>query len=283
MRVRLRRVVAIALLVVPAALVPATSPQVTSAGTVEPCADVANHCAKISMTLSGNGQGWYRTDDGFINCVRSGGSTSGSCTHTYDLSGGPIPWGNTYGSETNSCYVNGDTCITGATGIAGFLVEGTVSAGSLTFRLNSPVTVSVKKSGTGGGTVTSTPRGIKCGSDCKSDYPKGETLQLKAAASSGSDFIGWGTTGPCAGQGTTCSFKPGNGPITISAVFDKKSKGTATPAATEAPTEPPPTDGPTAVVPTPPRSIAGTPPPEPTGPLPTGGPAHSCWPSARCS
>jgi len=223
------------------------------------------------MTLSGNGQGYYRTDDGYIDCVRSGGITSGSCSHTYDLSGGPITWGNTWASEPNSCYVNGDTCITGATGVAGFLVEGTVSDGSLTFRLNDPVTITLKKSGTGGGTVTSTPRGIKCGSDCKSAYPKGETISLKAVASSGSNFTGWGTTGPCAGQGTTCSFKPGNGPISISAVFDKKSKEAGTPPP-DAPTDPPPTAGPTAVVPTPPHTIAGTPPPEATGPLPTAGP-----------
>lgn len=227
----------------------------------------------ITVTLSGNGQGYLRTDDGHINCVRSGGSTSGDCKHTYDLSAGPVEFSYTYASEATSCYVSGDTCFTGGTGPAGFLSPGDPDqAIGVTFRLLDPVLITVKKSGSG--TVKSTPRGINCGSDCKSEYAKGSSFTLKATASSGSTFSKW-TGGPCNGKtSTTCTFTVGSGPYTVTAVFAKKAAATATPEVTEAP---PPTEapmvtaGPTPVVPTPFPTTA-TLAPQTAGPAPTSAP-----------
>lgn len=218
----------------------------------------------ISVTLSGNGQGYLRTDDGFINCVRSGGSTSGSCKHTYDLSGGPVEFGYVYSPESTSCVVQGDSCFTGGAGPAGFLNPGDPDqALGVTFRLLDPVLVTVKKSGSG--TVKSTPRGINCGSDCKSDFAKGSSFTLKATASSGSTFSKW-TGGPCNGKtSTTCTFTVGSGPYTVTAVFTKGAGATATPEATEPPPTQAPvtTPGPTPVVPTPFPSIVTAPPSTP--------------------
>jgi uncharacterized repeat protein (TIGR02543 family) len=67
-----------------------------------------------------------------------------------------------------------------------------------TFMLNSyPLTVT--KSGTGSGTVTSNPAGIDCGSDCSENYDHGTTVTLIASASTGSTFTGW--SGGCSGTG----------------------------------------------------------------------------------
>jgi len=56
------------------------------------------------------------------------------------------------------------------------------------------------KSGTGAGTVISSPEGINCGSTCQIAYAGGSSVTLTANPSSGSTFIGW-SGGGCSGQG----------------------------------------------------------------------------------
>lgn len=69
---------------------------------------------------------------------------------------------------------------------------------------NGPPTLSVSFSGTGGGTVTSTPAGINCpAAQCSFTYPSGTAVTLAAAAGTGSGFDGW--SGPCSGTGS-CAF-----------------------------------------------------------------------------
>jgi hypothetical protein len=60
----------------------------------------------------------------------------------------------------------------------------------------------VTKSGSGSGTVTSTPAGIACGSACSASFPAGTGVSLAATAGAGSQFTGWG--GACSGTGA-CS------------------------------------------------------------------------------
>jgi endoglucanase len=62
--------------------------------------------------------------------------------------------------------------------------------------------LTVGKAGTGSGTVTSSPPGISCGSDCGESYASGTAVTLTAAAAAGSTFGGWG--GACSGTGS-CS------------------------------------------------------------------------------
>ena len=75
--------------------------------------------------------------------------------------------------------------------------------------------VSVKKAGTGAGTVVSGPAGINCGSTCVATYPAGTVVTLTAAAASGSTFTGW--SGACAGTGS-CTVT-GNTSVTVGANF----------------------------------------------------------------
>jgi hypothetical protein len=61
-----------------------------------------------------------------------------------------------------------------------------------TFNINS-FTLTVAKSGTGGGVVTAT--GINCGTDCSELYASGTSVTLTAIPAGGSSFAGWSGTG----------------------------------------------------------------------------------------
>ena len=63
-------------------------------------------------------------------------------------------------------------------------------------------TLSVGKTGTGSGTVTSSPSGINCGGTCSAPYSDGTPVSLTATPAAGSTFGGW--TGAC--SGTTCNL-----------------------------------------------------------------------------
>ena len=51
--------------------------------------------------------------------------------------------------------------------------------------------LSVSKSGSGSGTVTSSPAGISCGSTCSSSYTVGTSVVLAESPAAGSTFAGW--------------------------------------------------------------------------------------------
>jgi hypothetical protein len=87
-------------------------------------------------------------------------------------------------------------------------VSGLDNAVTVTESPSDQFTLSVNKSGTGDGTITSSPKGINCGSNCseafsKSTKPKKVTLKIKADANS--TFLGWG--GACQASGTKTSCK----------------------------------------------------------------------------
>lgn len=61
-------------------------------------------------------------------------------------------------------------------------------------------TLTANRSGTGIGTVTSSPAGIQCGSDCSESYAESTVVALSAAPNPGSNFDGW-SGGGCSGTG----------------------------------------------------------------------------------
>jgi endoglucanase len=65
----------------------------------------------------------------------------------------------------------------------------------------------VTRTGKGGGTVTSTPSGIRCGKVCTKTFVAGTSVVLHAKASKGSRFDHW--AGACARFKTapTCTLK----------------------------------------------------------------------------
>lgn len=91
-----------------------------------------------------------------------------------------------------------------------------------------PVTnrnLTVSKSGTGAGTVTSTPAGILCGTACSSAFLIGSTPVLTATPAPDSQFKGW--TGACAGVGA-CVPTIAATDLGVGAVFDLAGFGTKT-------------------------------------------------------
>jgi uncharacterized repeat protein (TIGR02543 family) len=67
------------------------------------------------------------------------------------------------------------------------------------FNLIPKVALTVTKSGTGTGSISSDLAGIDCGATCTSSFLQGKIVTLTASAASGSSFAGW--TGDCTGTG----------------------------------------------------------------------------------
>lgn len=70
-------------------------------------------------------------------------------------------------------------------------------------------TLSIARSGTGIGTVTSTPAGIACGVACQASYDVGSEVVLSVAPSGGSVFAGWSGDADCADSRVTMSANIG--------------------------------------------------------------------------
>lgn len=76
-------------------------------------------------------------------------------------------------------------------------------------------TLTVLKTGSGFGTVTSTPTGINCGAACSAEYMQGSTVILTATPDANSLFAGW-AGGGCTGIGTCTTTLTANTAITAS-------------------------------------------------------------------
>ena len=81
---------------------------------------------------------------------------------------------------------------------------------------NTPLDLSVILAGLQGGSVTSTPNGIDCGSTCNASFNIGTTVTLTANPPSGGQFTGW--SGACSGTDMTCTVSEG-GSQTVTATF----------------------------------------------------------------
>jgi phospholipase C len=77
------------------------------------------------------------------------------------------------------------------------------SATSATATFNStipPARLTLQSTGTGAGTITSSPSGIQCGFTCIANFPTGTSVKLTATPESGAKFEGW--SGACSGTST---------------------------------------------------------------------------------
>jgi hypothetical protein len=148
----------------------------------------------FSVSEPGSGTGTVECEDS------TEGGGFGACAATY-------PFGHTIKVSASPDAGSELSALTGSGAAAGNCTLGTESC-EFTIDEAASVTavfdliefeLSVTKSGEGAGTVTSTPSGINCGTECDASFPEGEEVELEANAGPGSEFIEW--SGACSGSG----------------------------------------------------------------------------------
>jgi len=147
----------------------------------------------LTLTKSGSGSGTVTSSPTGVDCgstCSKSFSVGTSVTLTATPSSGSVfaGWSGGSCSGTGTCTVtmNADTSVTA-----------TFNTSSQTFTLQTSL------GGSASGTVTSSPSGINCGSDCSEVYAINTSVTLTASAGSGASFKEWG--GACSGTSTTCT------------------------------------------------------------------------------
>ncbi len=158
----------------------------------------------LSVGKSGTGSGTVTSAPAGIDCgaTCSAGFASGT---TVTLTPTPAA-GSTFSGWSGAC--------TGAGTCQVDMTQARAVSASFT-RITYGLTVA--KSGSGAGVVTSLPSGIDCGSTCSAVFGSGTTVTLTAAPAAGSGFMGWGNG--CSGTALTCQVAL-NAAATVSARFD---------------------------------------------------------------
>ena len=147
----------------------------------------------LTVYKSGSGSGLVTSNPAGINC---GTTCSASYTQgtTVTLTASPDQ-GSTFSGWSGCDLASGYQCQ---------VDMNQARSVTATFTLSAPTTylLTVSKSGTGTGMVTSNPAGINCGSTCSATYSSGTTVTLTATPDPGSSFSGW--SGCDLASGYTC-------------------------------------------------------------------------------
>jgi hypothetical protein len=152
-------------------------------------ADCASSSYTLSVTKPGIGTGTVSSSPAGVSCGTD-------CSESYPsgtvvaLAQAPAA-GSTFTGWSGACSGIGPCQV--AMSAAKFVTATFDSASSV-------YTLGVTKSGTGSGTVSSSPAGVSCGADCSESYTSGTVVTLTATAATGSRFLGW--SGACTGTGS---------------------------------------------------------------------------------
>jgi hypothetical protein len=138
---------------------------------------------------TGNGTGTVTSAPAGIDC-------GSDCVETYTF-GTTVTLTATAGTNSEFQGWTGGGCSGTGTCVVTIAAATNVSA---KFALQQ-YSFTVNRVGAGTGTVTSSPAGIDCGSDCFDLYEHGTVVTLTATPSANSNFTGW-TGGACSGTGT---------------------------------------------------------------------------------
>ena len=145
----------------------------------------------LTVTKSGTGTGTVTSSPAGISC----GPT---CSANFD-SGAVVNL--TATPDSGSTFAGWSGACSG-TGACSVTMDAAKSVSANFTASPGPFSLTVAKSGTGTGTVTSTPPGISCGTTCSASFASGTVVSLTATPDTGSAFAGWG--GACSGTGA-CS------------------------------------------------------------------------------
>ncbi len=153
---------------------------------------VTNPPVALTITREGTGSGTVASSPAGIDC----GAT---CTFDFD-SGTSVTLTATPASGSSFTGWSGSGCSGTSTCTVTMSEARAVSA---EFAVVPPgqFDLAVSKSGTGAGTVTSSPAGINCGADCSETLVDGTSVTLTASPAAGSSFTAWSGSG-CSGTST---------------------------------------------------------------------------------
>ena len=181
------------------------------------------HDGSVSMAIALSCSAWIDEPTLFVDTVGEGTVTS-------------QPAGIDCGADCVEDYPEGTQVTLTATPAAGWRLGGWTGSGcsngspvmssqlvtcTATFIRQRQLTVT--RSGSGSGTVTSSPVGIDCGADCSEDYDDSTVVFLTATPAPGSAFSGWTGAADCSNgqvtmsQAMTCdaAFNGSTEPLTI--------------------------------------------------------------------
>ena len=148
----------------------------------------------LTVNKAGTGRGTVTSNPPGIDC----GTSSTSCSANY-TSGTTVTL--TAAPTAGSTFTGWSGCDT----VSGTACTVTMSAArsvTATFTLQR-FTLTVNKTGIIGGTVTSSPQGINCGTTCSASYDSGTMVTLTATPGPFSIFTGW--SGCDTASGATCT------------------------------------------------------------------------------
>ena len=157
-----------------------------------------NPVATFTLTVSKNGTG-----SGTITTSPAGVDCGSDCTEAFDM-GTAVSLIPTPASGSTFAGWSGDADCTD--GNATMNADRSCTA---TFDVIPPNTLAVTLSGTGSGTVTSSPIGIACPGDCNEPYSVGTSVTLTATPDGVSTFGGWTGDADCADGTVTMSAAVG--------------------------------------------------------------------------
>jgi acetylxylan esterase len=143
----------------------------------------------LTVTRSGTGSGTVTSSTGGISCGATCSATIASGTAVTLTATAAA--GSTFAGWSGACVGSGSCVVTMTAAQSVGAAFGT--SGGTTY----PLTVT--RSGTGSGTVTSSTGGISCGAACSATIASGTAVTLTATAAAGSTFAGW--SGACVGSG----------------------------------------------------------------------------------
>jgi hypothetical protein len=139
----------------------------------------------LTITKAGTGSGTVTSSPAGINC-------GSDCSETYTQETSVTLTATPASGSTFDGWSGDTDCLDGVVTLN--------TAKTCTATFNQQVvgyTLTVAKAGTGSGTVTSSPAGINCGSDCSETYTQGTSVTLTATPASGSTFDGWSGDTDC--------------------------------------------------------------------------------------
>lgn len=175
-------------------------------GAYSPLADPPPPPTYSSLSVDVSGCGRVLSYPGGIDC-------GSDCIETYETGTSVL----LTAAADNLCRLDawGGACVGKQGFICLVVVDGNKSAIADFVPLR--YTLTVGRTGTGSGTVSSSPAGIVCGLTCSSAYNAGMSLTLTATAAGDSAFAGW--SGACTGKGNPCVVTLYSD-ITVTASFD---------------------------------------------------------------